>query len=27
LLIILLLITFYKPFVTFLPDLLMGKPR
>jgi tripartite ATP-independent transporter DctM subunit len=27
LLIVLLLITFYKPFVTFLPDLLMGKAR
>ena len=25
--IVLLLITLYKPFVTFLPDLLMGKPR
>jgi TRAP-type C4-dicarboxylate transport system permease large subunit len=24
---VLLLITFYKPFVTFLPDLLMGRPR
>jgi len=27
LLIVLFLITLYKPFVTFLPDLLMGKPR
>lgn len=27
LLIVLVLITLYKPFVTFLPDLLMGKPR